>query len=412
MRDIFIGRQPICNRKLEVLAYELLYRHSEVNSAVMDDGDAASSQTIFSALMDFGLDRLVGPHKAFINLTRNVLLGESVKALPPDKVVLEILEDIEVNAPIVAAVDELSALGFRIALDDFVFDESWRPLVERADIIKLDVLALTRDELVEHVSALREYPVILLAEKVETQDCFEFCRELGFDYFQGNFFCRPKVIQGKALPSQRLGTLRLMASLSNPATTMDDVERMISQDVGLSYRLMRYINSAFFNIPQQVDSVRHALVMLGSKSIKQWATLISMYESSDKPHQLIVTAMVRARMCELLAEAHDYEGQDGYFTVGLFSLLDAMLDAPMEQALEALPLSDGIRQALLEHEGTFGDVLGCVLAFEAGAWDVVQAHDLPAETIQTAFTDAVAWVDDVERGLSEVESSDSSPVTN
>jgi EAL and modified HD-GYP domain-containing signal transduction protein len=405
MTDIYIGRQPIYNRRLEVIAYELLYRDSEENRANITDFDQASGEMIFNALVEFGLDRLVGPHRAYLNLTGNLLVSGKPLALPPERVVLEVLETTEVDDTVVAAVEQLSAQGFSIALDDFYFSEEWRPLVERAHVVKVDVLGLTDDQVREQVAQLKGYDTILLAEKVETQEQFALCRDLGFEYFQGHFFCRPKVIKGNRLPANRLPVLRLLAALNNPKATLNELEGLIAQDVSLSYRLLRYINSAFFSLANEIESVRHALVLLGDRSVRRWATLISMATASDKPHELMVTAMVRAKMCELLARALKMQTVDSYFTVGLFSVLDALMDAPLEQTLSALPLSAEVEAALLKREGSMGQVLACALAYENAEWDRVDTLDLGPHAIQSAYVDAVTWVNDADAAMaSEAES--------
>jgi EAL and modified HD-GYP domain-containing signal transduction protein len=409
MTDIYIGRQPIYNRRLEVIAYELLYRDSEENRANITDFDLASGEMIFNALVEFGLDRLVGPHRAYLNLTGNLLTSEKPLALPPERVVLEVLETTQVDDEVVAAVELLSAHGFSIALDDFYFSEEWRPLVERAHVVKVDVLGLTDDQVREQVEQLKGYDAILLAEKVETPEQFALCRDLGFEYFQGHFFCRPKVIKGNRLPANRLPVLRLLAALNNPKATLDELEGLIAQDVSLSYRLLRYINSAFFSLANEIESVRHALVLLGDRSVRRWATLISMTTASDKPHELMVTAMVRAKMCELLARALKMQTVDSYFTVGLFSVLDALMDAPMEQTLSALPLSAEVEAALLKREGSMGQVLACALAYENAEWDRVDTLDLGPHAIQSAYVDAVSWVNEADAAMASDAESPAAP---
>jgi len=297
-------------------------------------------------------------------------------------------------------------MGFQVALDDFFYDASWQPLVDRAQIIKVDVLDMTHDVIREQVALLAGFDGLLLAEKVEDQACYELCMELGFRYFQGHFFCKPKVITGKRAPTNRLAVVRLLAALNDSNSTVEELEALISQDVGLSYRLLRYINSAFFGVANRIESIHHALVLLGTRSVRRWATLISMSEVTDKPHELLITAMVRAKMCELLADARDMKEVDSYFTVGLFSVLDALLDAPMEETLDSLPISDHLRDALLTHAGPEGDALECVLAYEDGRWADVTQFDLEPIAIRNAYLEAVAWVAEVDgamRGESEPE---------
>jgi len=212
----FVGRQPIYGRSIDVFAYELLFRNDEVNRASFMDGNAATAQVMLNTFVEIGLDHIVDHHLAFINLTRDFVLGNYCIALPKDRVVLEVLENMGVDQELIDALNRLSGLGYRIALDDFVYHESLKPLVELADIIKVDVLALDRKTVAEHVEILRQYPVKLLAEKVETHEEFEFCRDLGFDYFQGYFFCKPKIISSQAHACESNGGTRTPDATPKP----------------------------------------------------------------------------------------------------------------------------------------------------------------------------------------------------
>ena len=392
MHDIFIGRQPIYDRSLEVYAYELLYRGSEQNRAVVVDGDQATSRVIMNAFMEIGLNQLVGQRHAFINLTRSFLVDRDM-ILPADKVVLEVLEDVVVDEPLIRGVRRLREQGYRIALDDFTLREELLALVDLADIIKIDVMALKRAAVREHVSRLRRYKTVLLAEKVETREDFEFCRRLGFDYFQGYFFCRPSVIKGQGVPANRIALLRLLSELHNPDADVRRLEELISHDVSLSYKLLRYMNSAFFSLPNKIESIHRAVVFLGMQVIKVWVTVIALSGIDDKPHELITTLLVRAKMCELLASAMRSDSPEIFFTVGLFSALDALLDAPMDRILESLPLSDEIERALLYQDGPLGQVLRCALAYERGDWDAATCRDLERAIIRDAYLGALAWAD-------------------
>ena len=224
MNDIYIGRQPIYDRKLDVYAYELLFRAASDNSANFTDGDKATSDVIVNTFLEIGLDNIVGNRLAFINLTRAFFVGEHTISLPRDRVVLELLEDIEADEEVINSVKRLSEQGYSIALDDFIYHESLQPLVQLADIVKIDIMAMSRDEIREHVQALRQHPLRLLAEKVETQEEHDYCMELGFDYFQGYFFAQPKVIRGQRLPNNRLAILKLLSRLQDPEITSKQLE--------------------------------------------------------------------------------------------------------------------------------------------------------------------------------------------
>lgn len=401
MDDIFVGRQPIYDARLEVYAYELLFRAGDTTTADVVDGDQATSQVIVNTFIEIGLDQIVGDRLAFLNLTRSFLIKDLSGVLPPGRVVLEVLEDIEPDAEVRTGLRRLGEQGYRIALDDFLYHESLRPLVELAHLIKIDILGMEPDILREHVRKLAPHGIPLLAEKVETREEFEFCKTLGFRYFQGYFFCRPDVARGRRMPPNRLAILRLLSRLQDPEISTRELEELISQDVTLSYKILRYINSAAVALPRQVESIHQAVVYLGLQAIKNWISLLSLAGLEDKPMELLVTTMVRARMCEELARATRQKNAQAFFTVGLFSALDAMMDRPLEELLDDLPLSESVREALLHQAGPAGQALQCVLAYERGDWDVARHAEFSAQTLREAYLTAVQWAETVSAGLTK-----------
>jgi len=402
MSDIYIGRQPIYDRKLGVYAYELLFRAASDNSAKFTDGDQATSDVIVNTFLEIGLDNIVGDRLAFINLTRAFFVGEHTISLPRDRVVLELLEDIEADEEVVSSVKRLSEQGYSIALDDFIYHESLQPLVQLADIVKIDIMAMDRDEVREHVKALRQHPLRLVAEKVETQEEHDYCMELGFDYFQGYFLAQPKVIQGRRLPNNRLAILKLLSRLQDPEITTKQLEELIAQDVAFSYRILRYVNSAAYAPPRKIESIHQAVVRLGLQTIRSWTALLAMSQVDNKPTELVVTAMIRGKMAEQMARALDAEQPDSFFTVGLFSALDALMDNSMEEILTQLPLADHIAQALLHKGGGLhGEVLNCVLAYERGEWENLGCSQLGTHRLRTCYLEAVQWANNACRQLVE-----------
>lgn len=389
-RDIFVGRQPIYEGDLSVAAYELLFRDGRANRADVD-GEQATSHVVLNSFIDIGLERIVGDSRAFINLTRDFIVGNYASIFPPERVTFEIVEDSGIDDDFVRAVRALADAGYSLALDDFTYHERLVPLIELVDIVKLDVLALDREALEDTLRLLRRYDVRTVAEKVETYADFAYCRDLGFDYFQGYFFCKPDVVRGQRTPGNRQALLLLLARLQDPDTDFAELERLISQDVALTYKLLRLVNSAFYARPKRVESIREALVILGTKLIATWVSLINLTGIEDKPNELMMTAMVRARMCERLAEAMRRPAKDSYFLVGLFSVLDALLDAPMEDVVAELPLSDELRQALLTRSGPIGSTLASVLAYERAAWEDVDLPGLEPAVVAGAYLDAVEW---------------------
>jgi len=388
---IYVGRQAIYDRRRRVRAYELLYRDSADNVASFDDADEACRQTVLRALVDVGLARLVGEHRAWVNLSRAALLGPYPGLLPPDRVVLEVLEDVAPDPEVLAALARWKGRGYTVALDDFAWQESHRPLVELADVVKVDVRAHDRTGLETQVAALAPFGVELLAEKVETTAEYEACRALGFGLFQGFFLCRPTVFSARRVPAARLGALELLGRLQAPEITPAEVEAVISRDVSLSYSVLRYVNSSFYSLPVEVDSVGRAVLLLGVPTVRNWASLLVLSSTEDLPSDVLVSAIIRARMCELLARASGAQAPERYFTVGLFSALDAVLGCPLDAALAELPLSDEVGAALLRKEGRMGRALACALAYEAGGWDGVARSSFEAATCVDAFAEAARW---------------------
>ncbi|MCW8899902.1 MAG: HDOD domain-containing protein [Gammaproteobacteria bacterium] len=394
MENIFIGRQAIYDKQLNVFAYELLSRsNAEHNEAFIGEHNANHATTIvmLNALTEIGLQQLVGNHPAFINLPYDFLIG---KCKIPDlhtQLVIEVLEDIEVTDELINAVKKLSDSGYMIALDDFIYNEKTLPLVEIADIIKIDILQLDVQGLRDNVEKLHGYDVRLLAEKVETQEEYELCKELGFDYFQGYFFCKPKIVESQRAPANRMTIVNILAQLQDPDVQIEKLEELISQDLALSYRLLKYINSAAFALQREIDSVHHAIVMLGLNTIRNLANLMLLSKIDDKPHDLLVLAIIRARMCEELGSNIDIKMKDIFFTAGLFSVIDALMENSMEEIVSQLPLSTILKDALLKQEGIVGEALKCCIAFERADWENIQFQKLDEITIQKAYFDAVIW---------------------
>ncbi len=398
MSDIFIARQPIYDRKLYVYAYELLYRGSEDNHANVVDGDDATSQVLVNALMEIGLPELVEQALAFINLTERYIVDGLPSSIAQDNVVLEVLEDVEPSNEVIDGLKKLKADGHIIALDDFICDDSKLPLVELADIIKIDLLAVPGAELAEQVKKLRPMNVRLLAEKVETPEEFEYCKALGFDYFQGYFFCKPNIVKGARTPTSRMAIMQLMAKLQDPDLGLSELQAMVAQDVSLSYRILRYINSAHFSIGRKIESIQQAISLLGLNTIKTWVAILAMSSIDDKPYELILTALIRAHMCEKLSAGTSISA-DNAFTVGLFSTLDAFVDKPLEEILDALPLADSLHHALLDKTGELGQMLSLVLSYERGQWNDLSAAQYDSDTLRKAYLASIRWAGEISDSL-------------
>ena len=393
MSEIYVGRQPIYNQNLGIHGYELLFRAGKGNAAAMGElsADGATSTTIINSFLEIGLEKLVGDRLAFINLTEQFLLDESALPISPKQVVLEILEDIPITVKLIKAVERLKAAGFTIALDDYIYNPSHKPIVALADVIKIDIMQLDQKTLVKHVKALKNFKALLLAEKVETMEEFEFCRDLGFDYFQGYFLSRPRIIKSKRLPTNKLAVLNLLSVLNNPDSDVEELEEALSFDVSMSYKILKLINSSFFGFSRKVESIKHAIVILGRKQLRSWASMIAMAKLDDRPSEMIHIAMTRGKMCELLAEQAKLGSLESYFTVGMFSALDILMEREISELIEPLPLSEEVADALLTRAGPMGDAVNCALAYELSQPDTANFKDLSSNDLFVAHVEALSW---------------------
>jgi len=391
MQRALVGRQPIYRDNLSFFAYELLWRHPELSEENLAKGDGATADVFLNTFLDIGLEQVVGQNLAFINITRNFFLNDFCSLLPASRVVLEVLEDIEPSEPLIQSIADLTEKGYRIALDDFVYKDHLRPLVELANTVKLDIHTLSWKEVQKQCEILRKFNVKLLAEKVESYPEYQRCRDLGFDYYQGYFFCEPQIVGQRQIPVNRLTALRVVAKLQDSNIRPAEAEEVVNQDLAISYKLLRYVNSSLIALSREIQSVRHAVALVGTRRICDWASIMLLAKVDDKPKELVVTAMIRARMCERLAGAVGAKNTDQFFTVGLFSVLDALLDQPMTKVLEALPLSDTIKAALTEGSGQMGAALQCVRNYERGLWDDVRFENVSTETIRDVYLESIEW---------------------
>jgi EAL and modified HD-GYP domain-containing signal transduction protein len=391
-----LARQPIFNGNMQVVAYELLCRNNDLKFISTTDGDAASSQVLLNAFTELSIEQVVGKHKAFVNFTRTLL--NSPPPFNRQKLVIEVLEGQRVDAAMLHSLKQLREQGYTIALDDFELDDNSRDLVAYADIIKLDVLALSPEKLQQHIAYLKPFGVTLIAEKVETYEMFEQCKALGFDLFQGYFLAKPRVITGRKISENKQSVLQLLSALHDADAPIDKIERMIARDTLLSFKLLRLVNSAAFGLSRNVESLRQAIMLLGLNKLRNWVNLLALSNLSGKPHELSIAALTRARMCEMIAaEINQRSRPDSYFTVGLLSTLDAFLDSPLEDLLRTLSLSETLNQAMLNHSGPEGMVLQIVQAHEQGHWQEIDWEHLAKigftpEKMAEIYVESLHWV--------------------
>lgn len=390
---IYLARQPIFDDDQGIFGYELLFRQSGEKRANLDDAAAstATSRVMLNTMMELDLGRLVGDRLAFFNLDDDFLLAGTDLPFGTEHVGIEVMESVPVNDETVAAVAQLSLLGYTLTLDNFTWREGIEQFLEYANLVKIDILEHDLMAQVEIIKKLKGHDVPMIAKSVETRAQFEQCRRLGFKYFQGFFLCRPKTMTAKRLPESKINVMRLVNKLQNPDVSPEELEGIIRNDVALNYRLLRTVNSAYYGLAVKIKSIGHAIVYLGIPAIRSWGRLQVMAGIDDRPSELMRLALIRARMCELLTSDMAKDTQDMAFTAGLFSLLDALMDAPMEEVIRLLPLEDDLVDALVRRDGPYGRLLQNVVSYERGDWDNISEEMYSAERLRRSYLEAVAW---------------------
>jgi EAL and modified HD-GYP domain-containing signal transduction protein len=397
--DVFVARQPIFDSAGAVSAYELLYRrNSRDNWAAGANADAMASDVIVHSFLNIGMERMTDGRRAFLNFTRDMLTSGVYQLFDPNAVVIELLETVLPEPEVVRACEGLVRAGYTFALDDFVFGEAFRPLLELATIVKLDVLGKSDDELRRLACAMEPYEVTLLAERVETSEVRRQCAELGFELFQGYFFARPEILSRRELSTDQLTIIRLMNVLRDPRSTDTAVEEAFRGDLSLSYKLLRAVNSAAMG-GRGIESISHAVRLTGRNELHKWMALLllsSVTAQGGTDAERARIAVQRARFCELLASASGKSAAAGAsFMVGLFSLLDAILQVPMSDLLDRLDLATEVRDALLNRSGPLSDALVLAEAYEHAEWErvttlgtamAVQPADVPG-----IYLESLTW---------------------
>jgi len=392
----YVGRQAIFDRQLDVVAWELLYRDSEENRASFSDANEATAATLLNAFVELGLDHLVGDLPIYINLPLDFLLGRYPLPLPPDRTYIEVLEDVPAIPEVLSALRAFRRRGFRIALDDYVLTDDSRPLLELADVIKISVLGLSPGEVAAQYAGLRGHCDVLLAEKISTHDEMEHLRALGFELFQGHFLQLPIIARARRLPHNRAVLLQILARLYDPKVDLRAIESLISADVGLSVRLLRLASSVAVQGSTPIGSLGQAISRLGTDQLAALVMVVLASGFDDKPFELARQALVRARMCEALARSKGLP-PDQMFTAGLLSLTDALLDRPLSEVLEQLPVTPLIRDALKGGvaSGEAARIIEAARGQDRGDLELVAATGLPAGTVFAAWFEAIRWADEL-----------------
>ena len=397
--DIFVARQPIFDKNLRCVAYELLFRDGISSVMNHPDGDAATLELLSHSFLSIGLEALTHQKKCFINFTQNLLLQKLPLAFPKESIVVEVLENIMPGTEIFTVCHDIRSEGYALALDDFIYHPAWEPLLDLVQYVKIDFLQTATADMGSIISRLQKYSVELIAEKVETRLTYKVASRLGFSYFQGYFFCRPQIIRSREVPSSKLNLMIIMAQVRDPNITIADLEKIISRDVGISFKLLNYLNSAYYFRGTTVKSIKQALILLGLEQLTRFVSVITLTSlGSDKTDELIRLSSIRGRFCELTCPHCGLSGKaPELFTIGLFSLIDTLLDDTMESLLEKLPLSDTIKEALIQGKGNYANVLSLVVHYETGNWskvnETVQVLGISEKILPENYLAAVQWAD-------------------
>jgi len=392
-----MARQPIFDAGLNVYAYELLFRAGEENFFPQVEGDSASNAVISESLTTWGIGTLTGGKRAFLNFTRNALLEGHAELVPKEVAVIEILEDVEPDGAVLAECRRLKGLGYTLALDDFAYRPAYDPLLEIIDIVKVDFAVPNSPQQQRVLETLLKRKVKLLAEKVETQEAVDQAKASGYSYFQGYFFSRPQMVSAQKIPEAQVSRLGLMREVGQPEVNYQKIEEILKRDISLSYRLLKYMNSAFFGLRNESHSIRQALALLGEKNVRKWVRLVTLTGMAEgKPSELILSSVFRGRFCETLAPVLRMKRrEEDLVLLGMFSLIDAIMDQPMETLLTEIPLGDDIKAALRGEEGILGTILAFVSGYERGDWDVVDACreilNLQAADVPDMYMKSLEW---------------------
>ena len=325
--------------------------------------------------------------------------SDQIPGLSRRHIVIEILEGMQVDDELIEGIKRFIKAGYRVALDDFIYSPEYDPIIRLAHIVKLDLLEMTDDEVREHVEILKPFKVTLLAEKIETHHEFELCKELGFKLFQGYFLCRPQLIEGKRLNSNEIVMIELMSVLANPDVTPAEIEQVVKKDPQLTFKILRIVNSSLYNLIRKIESVEEAIVLLGIGEVKRWCALISFSGQVGKPDELTRHTLIRARMCELLAERSFNLPESSAFMMGVVSGLDALLDMPIEEILDQVALSEEIERAILFGEGPYGELLSCVDSLIQARWHTLPSDQCEIELHQS-YLDSLRWVTEIMEQMS------------
>lgn len=365
---MFVGRQPIFDRKSELFAYELLFRGGfNPNEAEFDSATEATATVVNNSIMGFGLEEIVGNDKAFINFPQSFFHPDSELCFSPENIICEILENVEPTEGVLQGLDKLKKQGFTFALDDFVFKQKFIPFIKLSDYIKIDIETLSLEKIPLILKKIKGITTAkLVAERVETKEQLQVCMDAGFDYFQGYFFAKPEIISGKKLDITRTLLMELLSKLTDEDIMLDELVDIIAKDVGLTHKLLKLATQYRTRNMPTFSTIKEVVVLFGFKRVKSWAAMISMGGLNDISPETFNIARIRAIFMRNCAQHECLEQIDSFYLTGLLSLMDTILGQPMEKALSQLPLNDDIMNGILNNEGDHGRLLDLIKSFEHG----------------------------------------------
>lgn len=407
-QEFFLGCQPILDRRQSICAYELLFRSSQSNAADILDDLQASASVISYAFGDLGIGSSLGKGKCFINVSKKLLMSSMVELMPSDRVVLELLETIEPEDAVLERCRELKGKGFLLALDDFECDNELEKekLMDLVEIVKVDLTRVPPEKLEEFARCLKRWPVSLLAEKVETIEQVKQCLDLGFSYFQGYFFARPHMIIGKRVDPSHMTLLQLLGMILEDAD-VHEIEKLFKRAPDLSYNLLRLVNSVASGMHQKISTLKQAIVVLGQQQLLRWLQLLLFTERGGEnvSSPLLLLAAQRGKLLELLAariNPHNQEFHEQAFMTGILSLLDALLNQPLDEVIKQINLTSDVREALLEREGKLGNMLQLAEELERNDYEKVAERifqlGLSISELMQIRTEAMAWASGIAEG--------------
>ncbi|MBS4173170.1 HDOD domain-containing protein [Bacillus sp. FJAT-49736] len=401
--EVFVARQPIFNQKEDVCGYELLYRQSQINEFPKVDGDQATADVIINSFLNIGIDDLSCGMPCFINFTENLLKQKVPTYFRPQEIIVEILENVPITTELLAICKELKSLGYKIALDDFILqhENSYaKQILKYVDIVKIDYLNTSSDIRRNIEKVVKFFGIELLAEKVETREHFEEAKKANYSYFQGYFFSKPVIVSTQDIPPSFVSYFQIIKHLSDIDPSIDQIAKLIEQDLSLSYKLLKLINSPAYRPKHKIHSIRQAIILLGLIEIKRWLYVLAIRENTgyqfQLPNELVKLCLTRAKMCEMISKSqYTFLPSASYFLVGMFSLMDTILSTPMESILQRLPLGDEITDALIGKDNRMREILDITVAIEKADWEKVdlmsKSVGLTEQQLFSIYKEACNW---------------------